>query len=509
MNDQVTPEPNGDGSDRPHLGPRPLNRPEVDASSAAVFGRPAGVSGAFSPQPGGPAGARMAFSEMKAAPPPPESLVSAFGRPAGTTDLLQRPPAEDAPGGVDPWDDEAAKDPWRDPAAGAMIGPPALGAEDAKLDDGKKTRSRPAGQLLSLPELLFGRRVKVTALLTLALVAVILGAAGGVVGWYIARSGDSLHSDVTLAQVSTGKERAAGSVADISNKVRPAVVSIEVRVGDSGGTGSGAVIDGGGYILTNNHVVTLGGSVDQGQDIAAVFNDGTRVKAAIVGRDPKTDLAVLKIDVPNPTVLQLGSSGDLAVGDTVIAIGSPLGFADTVTEGIVSALHRAVVSPGADGEPAIYDGIQTDAAINQGNSGGPLVDSTGALVGINTNLRGADGGTGNIGLGYAISIDYARPIIETLIRNGQVKHADLGVNAASVSAETSDGARVQNVKDGSAAAKAGIQQGDVITKVGDKTIGDVAELYVAVRTHKVGDAVPVVLARAGRELTVQVTLQSD
>jgi S1-C subfamily serine protease len=509
MNDQVTPEPDGDGADRPRLGPRPLHRPEVDSSSAAAFGRPDGVTGAFSPQSGGSAGARSVFGELKSAPPPPESLASAFGRPTGNTEVLQRPPAEDAPGGVDPWDDEAARDPWRDPAAGAVIGPPALGAEDAKRDEDEKTKSRPAGQLLSLPELIFGRRVKVTALLTLGLVALLIGGAGGVVGWFIARSGDSLHSDVTLAEVTPGKERAAGSVADISNRVRPAVVSIEVKVGDSGGSGSGAVIDKRGYILTNNHVVTLGGSVEDGQDIAAVFNDGTRVKAAIVGRDPKTDLAVLKIDVPNPRVLQLGSSGDLAVGDTVIAIGSPLGFADTVTQGIVSALHRAVVSPGADGEPAIYDGIQTDAAINRGNSGGPLVDSTGALVGINTNLQGADGGTGNIGLGYAISIDYARPIIETLIRHGKVQHADMGVNAASVSAETSDGARVQNVKDGSAAAKAGIRQGDVITKVDGKTIGDVAELFVAVRTHEVGDKVPVVLARDGRELTVQVTLQSD
>jgi S1-C subfamily serine protease len=508
MNDEVTPEPNGDGADRPRLGPRPLDRPEVDPSNAAAFGRPAGVSGAFSPQPGGPAAARSAFGEVTAAPPPPESLASAFGRPPGATELLQRPPTEDAPGGVDPWDDEAAKDPWRDPAAGAVIGPPALGAEAAERDDTKSTKVKPTGQLLSLPELIFGRRVKVTALLTLALVALLIGGAGGVAGWYIARNSDSLHSDVTLAEVNPGKERAADSVAGIANRVRPAVVSIEVKVGDSGGSGSGAVIDQS-HILTNNHVVTLGGSVEEGQDIAAVFNDGTRVKAAIVGRDPKTDLAVLKIDVPNPRVLQLGSSADLAVGDTVIAIGSPLGFADTVTQGIVSALHRAVVSPGADGEPAIYDGIQTDAAINRGNSGGPLVDSTGSLVGINTNLQSADGGTGNIGLGYAISIDYARPIIETLIRNGEVRHADLGVNAASVSAETSDGARVQNVKDASAAAKAGIRQGDVITKVGDTTIGDVAELFVAVRTHQVGDKVPVVLARDGRELTIQVTLQSD
>ncbi|HEY0451917.1 S1C family serine protease [Actinophytocola sp.] len=507
MNDQVFPEPNG--ADRPRLGPRPLHRPQVDSSSAAVFGRPAGVDGAFSPPPGGAPGARSAFGEMKAAPPAPESLASAFGRPAGATEVLQRPPTGEAPNGVDPWDDEAAGDPWRDPAAGAVIGPPALGAEDAKLHGGKKAKTRPAGQLLSLPELIFGRRVKVTALLTLVLVAVLVGAAGGVAGWFIARSGDSLHSNVTLAEVSPGKERPAGSVADIARRVRPAVVSIEVKVEQGGGFGSGAVIDSSGYILTNEHVVTLGGAATEGQQITAVFNDGTRVKAALVGTDPKTDLAVVKVDVPNPTVLQLGSSSDLQVGDSVIAIGSPLGLTDTVTQGIVSALHRPVAAGEQDGEPAIYDAIQTDAPINRGNSGGPLVDSTGALVGINSAIATTDANSGSVGLGYAIPIDDARTIAEALIRDGKVHHSDLGVNAASVSADTADGARVQNVKDGGAASKAGIQQGDVITKVGDRDVANAAELIIAVRKHKAGEKVPVVLARGGRELTVQVTLQSD
>lgn len=507
MNDQVTPEPNG--AERPRLGPRPLHRPQVDPSSAAVFGRPAGVDGAFSPPPGGVPGSRSVFGELKGAPPAPESLASAFGRPPGATEILQRPPADDVPNGVDPWDDEAAGDPWRDPAAGAVIGPPALGAEDAKLDGGKKDRSRPAGQLLSLPELIFGRRVKVTALLTLVLVALLVGGAGGVAGWFLARSGDSLHSDVTLAEVTPGKERPAGSVADIARRVRPAVVSIEVKVEQGGGFGSGAVIDSAGYILTNDHVVTLGGAAEKGQQITAVFNDGTRVKAALVGTDPKTDLAVIKVDVPNPTVLRLGSSSDLEVGDSVIAIGSPLGLTDTVTQGIVSALHRPVAAGEADGEPAIYDAIQTDAPINRGNSGGPLVDSTGALVGVNSAIATTDANSGSVGLGYAIPIDDARLIAEALIRDGKVNHADLGVNAASVSADTADGARVQNVKDGGAASKAGIEQGDVITKVGDRTVANAAELIIAVRKHKVGETVPVVLARDGRELTVRVTLQSD
>ncbi|GAB3469519.1 S1C family serine protease [Actinophytocola sediminis] len=503
MNDQQIPEsPN----DRPRLGPRPLDRPAVDPSSAAVFGRPSGVDGPFSAQPGGPAGARAAFAELKAAPPVPESLASAFGRPHGGTELLQRPPTDDSPNGVDPWDDDAAGDPWRDPAAGAVIGPPALGAEDAKRARDHKKSDRPAGQLLSLPELIFGRRVRVTALLTLGLVALLIGTAGGVAGWYLGRGGERLNQDISLAQVSASKERPAGSVADIARRVRPAVVTIEVRISEGQSVeGSGAVIDSNGYILTNEHVVF---SAADGRELTVKFVDGTRVKAELVGLDAKSDLAVIKVDVRNPTVIQLGRSGDLQVGDTVIAIGSPLRQNDTVTQGIVSALNRPVLT-GESGEPAAYDAIQTDAAINQGNSGGPLVDSTGALVGINTSIQTDGASTGSVGLGFAVPIDYARGIVEALIRDGKVNHADLGVNVASVSADTAEGAKVQNVRDGGAAAKAGIKQGDVIRKVGDRGIADAAELIVAVRLHDIGERVPVVLARGGRELTIQVTLQSD
>jgi S1-C subfamily serine protease len=512
MSNQWNPEPgtplNGSAvpgnEDRPRLVPRPLHRPDVDPGSAAVFGRPSGVDGAFSPQ----TQQQPAFGELKTAPPAPESLSSAFGRPDGSQELLQRPPSDEhGANGVDPWDPDAAHDPWRDPAAGAVIGPPAVGPDRDAADD--KPAAKPAAQLLSLPEVLFGRRVKVSALVFLAVFALVVGVAGGITAYFVADRGDQLYNDATLAEVQPAKERPAGSVADIARRVRPAVVTIEVRSDQGLGTGSGVVIDSAGYILTNEHVVTLGGVVTQGQKITVAFNDGQRAEAKLVGSDPKMDLAVVKVDVDVSTVIQLGKSADLAVGDTVLAIGSPLGETDTVTEGIVSALNRPIVLGGEDGQPAAYDAIQTDAAINRGNSGGALVDATGALIGINSSIISTGEEGGSIGLGYAIPIDDARPIAESLIRTGKANHADLGVNAASVSADTADGARIQNVRGGGAADKAGIKQNDVIRKVGDRVIGNAAELIVAVRHHKIGETVPVVLARDGRELTVQVTLQSD
>lgn len=507
MNDVPNPQPPVGGADRPRLAPRPLLRPPVDPSAASAFGRPSGVAGAFSPRQ---ASGRPNFGELTAAPPAPEALTSAFGRPEGSGDLLQRPPGSDGENsnGVDPWDSDAAHDPWRDPAAGAVIGPPAVDRDEKDTASGAK-KPKPAGELLSLPEVLFGRRVKVHALTLLAVIALVIGAGGGAVGWVLSDRTEDLTADVTLAQAQPGKERPAGSVADIAKNVRPAVVSVEARIGEGGGFGSGAVIREEGYIVTNDHVVSLPGADTKDTKYSVVFNDGTRVDAALVGTDPKTDLAVLKVDVDGLTVIDLGKSGDLAVGDTVLAIGSPLGQVDTVTAGIVSALNRPVVGGEEDGTPAAYDGIQTDAAINHGNSGGPLVDSTGALVGINTSIIATSEEGGNIGLAFAIPIDDAIRVIEQLIQNGKATHADLGVNAASVSAETAEGARIQNVVEGKAADQAGIVQNDVILKVGDRTIADASELIVAVRKHAIGATVPVVLARDGRELTVQVTLQSD
>jgi S1-C subfamily serine protease len=388
-----------------------------------------------------------------------------------------------------------------------VLGAPALAERSPAA-----TSEPPGGARLSLREVLFGRRLQPPALALFGAAVLLVGAVGGLMGRLTAEGGGPLTDpDITLVQVEPAVDRPAGSVADVADRVLPAVVSIEIRVGDQGGFGSGVVIDGAGFVLTNNHVVSpAAGNPDA--TLETVFADGTRVPARIVGRDPKTDLAVLKVEVANPTVAQLGRSGALEPGDGVIAIGSPLGLASTVTTGIVSAVDRPVRLQGDGSDTnAVIDAIQTDAAINPGNSGGALVDSSGAVVGINTAIRTLGGGEGggSIGLGFAIPIDDARVIAEELIRSGRVRHPDLGVNAASVTDGVSDGARVQNVQQGSAAAEAGIVEGDVIVRVGERGVATADELEVAVREFEIGAPVPVALVRDNRPLTVTVMLKSD
>lgn len=494
----------GDSEQPPRLGPRPLDRPAVDPDSAAAFGRPDGVAGAFAVLRG-----RGSTEYTAAGPPAPAALASAFGRPAGSvaTTTLQRPPDGQATPAEEPsplWGGDEA-DPWRNPESPVGLGPPPVAEPTTPAP------VRAEGARLSLRELLFGRRVHPRALIVLGVLALLIGTAGGVVGRLTAEGAASLtQPDPTITQTSEAKERPPGSVADIAARTVPAVVSIEVRVGDEAGTGSGVVIDPAGYVLTNNHVVAPAADAS-GAQVEAVFYDGTRAPAQTVGRDPKTDLAVIKVEVANPVVATIGSAADLAVGDGVLAIGSPLGLIGTVTDGIVSALNRPVRLDAAGTDVnAVIDAIQTDAAINPGNSGGPLVDSTGAVVGINTAIRSlGEGEGGSIGLGFAIPIDDARAIAEELIRTGRVVHAEIGVNARSVSDATTDGAQVQNVQQGGAAALAGINEGDVIVRIGDRPIAGADELVVAVRERQPGETVPVELIREGRPLTVQVTLTSD
>jgi putative serine protease PepD len=509
----VDPRPPAEGSgEPPRLEPRGLDRPAVDESEAQFFGRPAGISGAFDTAGSGSAdpGPEQGSHRVSTAAPD-AALAGAFGRPADEPVDLQRPPGQrrggteaDSGAGEPFWDTTSAGDPWRDPRAAARLGPPALNGH-------RRVDGVPEGARLSAREVLFGRRVKPTALIALAGVALLVGAIGGVVGRMTAEGANSLTSPAaTIASAQEAKERPPGSVADIAARVAPAVVSIELRVGQQGGTGSGVVIDPAGYVLTNNHVVAMAADNKQAA-IEAIFHDGSRSPAAIVGRDPKTDLAVLKVSVANPTVANLGKSGELAVGDGVLAIGSPLGLVGTVTEGIVSAVDRPVRLDG-DGNDAsaVIDAVQTDAAVNPGNSGGPLVDSTGSVVGINTAIRTlGQGEGGSIGLGFAIPIDDARLIAESLIRTGGVKHSELGVNARSVTDGTTDGAQVQNVRPNSAAAAAGIVEGDVIVKLAERHIGSAEELIVAQREHPIGADVPIELVREGRPLVVTAKLQSD
>jgi S1-C subfamily serine protease len=492
---------------QPRLAPRPVQRPPVDPAQSAVFRRPRGLQGSFAPEPRDD---RAATSPIEQAPPAPDALAKAFGRPPHNDELLQRAPGEKPPqeGRREEstfWNDQGDRDPWRSPASGAVIGPPAV-TEDTT----DQPEEPDPGPLLSTREVLFGRRVRPRALIALTAVAVLLAAVGGFVGRITAEEGNPLTDpSVTLAEPEQGVNRPAGTAAGVAKRVVPAVVSVDVRLGAQGGTGSGVVIDGNGYVVTNNHVISMAADSPNAQ-VSTVFHEGTRVPARIVGRDVKTDLAVLKVEVSNPTVAQLGRSSTLAVGDDVIAIGSPLGLASTVTTGIVSSVHRPMRLAGEGSDTnAVIDAIQTDAAINPGNSGGALVDGNGAVVGINSAIRtlGPGGEGGSIGLGFAIPIDDARRIAQELIRTGQVRHADLGVNAKSVSDGTSDGAQVQNVQEGSSAAAAGVAEGDVIIRVGANRVTNSDELIVAVDRHQIGETVPITVVRQGRELVLNATLR--
>lgn len=490
------------------------SRPPVDPEDAAAFGRPNGVTGGFDTvhAPDSRRGHGAGNGSAGGAGAPPESLTEAFGRPTGAADVgLQRPLGEVGERSAQPpqpalWG--AEDEPWRDPEAGAALGGPALQAEQQDTAEPERARSA----MLSLSEVLFGRRVKPTALGLLGVVALLIGACGGLVGWGAANMGESLTGELHVAEAQASKERAPGSIASIVQKVAPAVVSVEVSAGNTGGLGSGVVIDPQGYILTNYHVIALA-ERNEKATVTAVFIDGSRVEAQIVGTDPKTDLAVLKVDVTDPVVVEIGDSEQLAPGDRVIAIGSPFGLSNTVTAGIVSAVHRPITAPGQHGSPPVtFDAIQTDAPINPGNSGGALVDSTGALVGINSLIRtvgNSQGRGGSIGLGFAIPVDQAIEVARALIEQGYVKHPQIGVNAASVASYSSAGARIKNVVADGPAAAAGIREGDVVVKVGDRQVRNAAELVVAVRAHEVGDVVPITLVRAGREFTVDVKLAGD
>ncbi len=437
----------------------------------------------------------------------PAPVSEAFARPPGTRDSLQRPPAVPEVIDMVGLDTAQPSEPWRDPRSDVVLGEPAQ-PEPAATVVAPRTMER-----FTLREALFQRRLRPGALVMLVVAALAVGAAGGAAALLLGPrpAGEAASPSVTLASAQPAIARPPGSVAGIAARVLPAVVSIDVRVGDGGETGSGIVIDGRGYIVTNNHVITM--ATDADASVTVVFNDGDghRVPAHVVGRDPASDLAVLKVDnVSGLTVADLGDSATLQVGDAVIAVGSPLGLAGTVTTGIVSALHRPVRLGGAGTVTnAVIDAIQTDAPINPGNSGGPLVDATGAVVGINTAIRTLSGDPlsgGSIGLGFAIPIDDARQIAETLIAHGTVSHPSLGVNVRSATDGAIDGAQVQSVDAGGPAARAGIAEGDVIVAIGTRTVRTADEMIVAVQQHAVGDAVPVTVLRDGRSMTVTVTL---
>lgn len=303
----------------------------------------------------------------------------------------------------------------------------------------------------------------------------------------------------------------------VAAKAVPSVVNVSVsataqdpfgRRSEQSGNGSGVIIRKDGYILTNNHVI-------EGAQKISVTVGVEDLEAKVIGADPSTDLAVIKVEATDLPAIDVGSSGSLVVGEYVMAVGSPFGLEKTVTAGIVSALNRSEVMQGENDITTYTNLIQTDAAINPGNSGGALVDAEGKLVGINTLIQSTSGSSA--GIGFAIPADFAMDIAEQLIKSGKATHPYMGVSTETVDENVAEqfglpvtsGAVVLFVQPDAPAEKAGIERGDIIVRIGDNEVKSVEDVYGAIRQHAVGDVVEVEVVRNDRRETLKLTLGSD
>ncbi|MGZ4547170.1 MAG: S1C family serine protease [Blastococcus sp.] len=311
----------------------------------------------------------------------------------------------------------------------------------------------------------------------------------------------------------------ATSATAAAAKAAPSVVTIYVANGSTAGSGSGVVLTADGYVLTNNHVVTLEGSGTGTVQVRTA--DGTLYNATVVGTDASSDLAVVKLDgAHDMTPATFADSSKVQVGDLAVAIGAPLGLSNTVTDGIVSATGRAVTTGSTQNDATVIDAIQTDAAINPGNSGGALVNAAGEVIGINTAIATvASGGvgegssqSGNIGVGFAIPSRTADRIAKEIIKDGKASHAVLGVSARTAADGTNSavgtGAEIVQVVSGGGADKAGLQAGDVVTAVGDRPVTSSTELTAAIRSQSPGDKITLTIRHGSATQTVDVTLGS-
>jgi len=367
------------------------------------------------------------------------------------------------------------------------------------------------------------RKARKTLAAFVAVALLSAGVGGGsaiVANHYLGGSHPSAISTATTTQVAQASANSPDWTATAA-AVKNAVVAIKVEGSSGQGQGSGVVIDAQGHIVTNNHVVSGAG---QGAKLSVTIGDKT-YSAQVVGTDPSTDLAVLKLENPpsNLTVASWGDSSKLKVGQPVMAVGNPLGLSDTVTTGIVSALNRPVttqavtdndnnVSDQGSSDVVVTSAIQTNAAINPGNSGGALVDSSGALVGITSSIASlasngsSSGQSGNIGIGFAIPSAQVKSVVEQLIANGTVKHPQLGIRASNGTSGTQLGAQVEDIAQGSAAAQAGLQKGDLITAIDGTPVVGSESLVAQVRSHEVGKEVTLSVLRGSETLELKVTL---
>jgi putative serine protease PepD len=483
--------------------------------------RPEDSSADASPQSGVPAEGQSPYSEPPTAPQPPVAPQSS-------------PPQSGPPS----WPQPQPASPWQQPQAQPQ--PPAYGYQQPYQSySGYQTAPQPQYAYAAGPEqpgqptseypawahpvgepqrdpakAARGRRILVTGAVA---VLIALGAGGVGAATALAFDNNNGSSAIKTSDSSVTRVVDRSSLAQIASAVRDSVVSITTQSGE----GSGVIFSTDGYIVTNNHVVATA----TGNTVNIIFADGKKATATIVGTDPRTDLAVVKATgVSGLKAATFGKSANMQVGDTVLALGSPLGLEGSVTSGIISAKDRTIQSSSDEQQtPQVPDGsqngngqqsqsgssttmsglLQTDAPINPGNSGGALVNTNGEVIGINSAIATSGSNSGNIGLGFAIPSDKAVQVANALKSGQKVSHPALGV---SVTEADGGGALVSTVTANSAAAKAGLQQGDVITSVDNKAINDSDDLVGAIQAASVGDKVTIQFTRNGAQKTITATL---
>jgi putative serine protease PepD len=394
-----------------------------------------------------------------------------------------------------PWWSDAQSDPWRDPTAPAtvVVRPPAA---TPALDPAPDPDAAP-------------RRGIGLILLIAVFSALLAGSLGGALGYAFAVRGGAGSGTVLGASGTEAPalaQRPPDSLAGVAKRVMPSVVTIRVVGGGGLSLGSGFVASEDGFVITNDHVLTDGAA-----STTVTFDDGQSVSARVVGRDPESDIAVLRVSRTGLTPVEFGNSDAVAVGDPVLAFGSPLALANTVTSGIVSALDRPL-HEGTPGEQVrYYAAIQTDAAINHGNSGGPLVDAAGRVIGVNSvikSLAAQDEDAGNIGLAFAIPINQAKRIAQEIIDRGSARRTVIGAQVGGAGA-AGGGVRVSSVEPNGPAAAAGLRVGDVITKLDGHPVDEPGDLIALIRKHAPGSVVTVEFRRGSERQTASVTLAAD
>lgn len=390
------------------------------------------------------------------------------------------------------WWSDGASDPWRNPEMNAVIvsrAEPARPPENPAVELDAVGPSRATKMMVSL--------AAVTGLLA--------GGLGGAVGYLAASRGAG--PDVVIGAGPSGvAQNPPNSVSALVARVMPSVVTIKGLTGQGESIGSGFVITADGYLLTNEHVVA---DVPD-RAVQVTFSDAATVPGRVVGRDRESDLAVIKVDRTGLRPVEFADSDRVAVGDPVVAIGSPLALPGTVTAGIVSALDRTIETQDIGGEQRYYAAIQTDAAINRGNSGGPLFDLSGRVIGVNAVIKSLveEGGeSGNIGIAFAIPINQAARIAAELIDTGKARRTVIGAQLDDV--RGGSGARLRTLDEGGPADSAGLRAGDVVVRLGNHPIEQSHDLIALVRRYSPGAVVTVTYRRGAETQTATVTLAAD